>query len=210
MPIVTRTGKGSKLTIAEMDGNLTTLNNQSFQNGVYTVLKTTATAAQTSSISIDSSTNNIILSHIIANNGAITSELLDFSPATFETDTIVIGTYENVTPSGGSGTGLVVTVEVIDDRGVPSISSVTVTERGLGYAKDDVLEIPTSALGADPSTESASYTLLDGDFVRNQNVTFTVRYDGITASGLPGSDPAAAGQLWVDSAANYVIKVSQG
>ena len=32
----------------------------------------------------------------------------------------------------------------------------------------------------------------------------------VSLSGLPTSDPAVAGQLWVDTSASYVIKVSQG
>ena len=35
MSLITRTAKGSKLTIAEMDGNLTYLASSSFQDGVY-------------------------------------------------------------------------------------------------------------------------------------------------------------------------------
>jgi hypothetical protein len=48
MPIVTRTGKGSKLTIAEMDGNLEYLASSSFQNGLYTSGSGSITITETS------------------------------------------------------------------------------------------------------------------------------------------------------------------
>lgn len=42
--------------------------------------------------------------------------------------------------------------------------------------------------------------------------TGTVTIDGTTVvlSDLPTSDPSVAGQLWVDGAANNVLKVSAG
>lgn len=213
MAIVTRTDKGSKLTIAEMDGNLTTLNSQSFQNGVYEEIITIGGGVYTSRISIDSETNDISLENSVESNGGIASKL-SFSPTTFETDTIVVGTYENITPTaeGSSGTGLVVTIEVIDDGGTPTIGTITVTSLGSGYAADQILSIPTSALGADPSTEFTTYTLTNADFVKASNSKITLKSNAIfiEGSGLPQSDPATAGQLWVDAAAGYALKVSQG
>ena len=154
MAITTRTAKGSKLSIAEMDGNLTTLNNQSFKDGVYSI----TSGSRTDSITALAS-GSIEIKSIIPSTGEVIAETLEFEPLEFETDTIVAGTYVGVQPTGGDGgTGLTVTV-VVPPLPSPNISSVTVTAGGTGYQPDDVVSIATSELGADPSTESTTVTL---------------------------------------------------
>jgi len=195
MAIVTRTAKGSKLTIAEMDGNLTTLNNQSFKDGVYTI----TSGSRTDSITALAS-GNIEIKSLLAGDGSVTAKTLTFSPTSFEEDIIVAGTYPGVQPTGGSGTGLTVTVVVVSgDLGV-IIQSVTVTDGGTGYESGDTVSIATSELGADPSTEDpTTYELKAEDLNLTQQQRILMTPTGIFMPDIPTSDPQVAGQLWVDN-----------
>jgi len=188
MAIVTRTGKGSKLTIGEMDGNLTTLDNQSFKDGVYTI----TSGSRTDSITALAS-GSIEIKSLLAGDGSVTAETLTFSPTSFEEDTIVEGTYTGVQPTGGNGTGLTVTVVV---NALLNIQSVTVTAGGSGYESGDVVSIATSALGADPSTESTTTTLGTGQLNLDQQQRILMTPTGISMPDLPTSDPSVAGQLY--------------
>ena len=62
------------------------------------------------------------------------------------------GTYTDIIPTGGSGTGLVVTI-VMDNNDVTSITS---TEAGSGYKSTDVLTIPAQVVGGSSTTFTAS------------------------------------------------------
>ena len=187
MAIVTRTGKGSKLTIAEMDGNLNTLASASLVDGVYTI----TSGSRTDSITALAS-GSIEIKSFSAGDGSVTAETLTFSPTEFD-DTIVEGTYTGVQPTGGNGTGLTVTVVV---NALLNIQSVTVTAGGSGYESGDVVSIATSALGADPSTESTTTTLGTGQLNLDQQQRILMTPTGISMPDLPTSDPSVAGQLY--------------
>ncbi len=210
MSLTTRTAKGSKLTIAEMDGNLTTLDNQSFKDGVYSI----TSGSRTDSITALAS-GSIEIKSIIPSTGEVIASELVFLPTEFETDTIVDGTYTDITPTGGSGTGLVVTVVVAtrpptieDPSPSPSISSVEVTAGGTGYHPDDVVSIATSELGAEePSTESTTVTLESGDLSATNQQRILMTPTGISIPDLPIEDPNVAGQLWNDK---NTLKISAG
>jgi len=199
MAIVTRTGKGSKLTIGEMDGNLTTLDNQSFKDGVYTI----TSGSRTDSITALAS-GSIEIKSLLAGDGSVTAETLTFSPTSFEEDTIVEGTYTGVQPTGGNGTGLTVTVVV---NALLNIQSVTVTAGGSGYEANDEVSIATSELGADPSTESTTTTLTSDDLNLDQQQRILMTPTGISMPDLPTSDPSVAGQLYISTG---TLKVSSG
>lgn len=201
MAITTRTAKGSKLTIAEMDGNLTTLNNQSFKDGVYSI----TSGSRTDSITALAS-GSIEIKSIIPSTGEVTADALEFAPAGFETDTIVAGTYTDIQPTGGSGTGLVVTV-VVSEELEATIRSVTVTAGGSGYQPGDVVSIDTSELGADPSTESTSVTLTVTNLSATNQQRILMTPTGIFMPDLPTSDPSVAGQLYTSDGA---LTVSSG
>ena len=62
------------------------------------------------------------------------------------------GAYTGIVPTGGSGTGLVVTI-VMDNNDVTSITS---TEAGSGYKSTDVLTIPAQVVGGSSTTFTAS------------------------------------------------------
>lgn len=206
MALVTRTGKGSKLTIAEMDGNLTTLDNQSFKDGVYTI----TSGSRTDSITALAS-GSIEVKSLLAGDGSVTAELLTFSPRSFETDTIVVGTYTGVQPTGGNGTGLTVTAVVaLNVEEVPAITSVTVTAGGTGYETGDVVSIATSELGADSSTESTTSELGAEQLSQDQQQRILMTPTGISMPDLPELDPRVVGQLWVDPDALYAVKRSRG
>lgn len=205
MAITTRTSKGSKLTIAEMDGNLTTLNNQSFKDGVYTI----TSGSRTDSITALAS-GSIEIKSLLSGDGSVTADSLTFSPTTFETDTIVVGTYTGIQPTRGSGTGLTVTVVVNDRGGGPEIASITVTAGGTGYEKGDVVGIATSELGADSSTEKTTSELGAEQLNLDQQQRILMTPTGISMPDLPESDPRVAGQLWVDPEAGSAVKRSRG
>jgi len=199
MAIVTRTGKGSKLTISEMDGNLTTLDNQSFKDGVYTI----TSGSRTDSITALAS-GSIEIKSLLAGDGSVTAETLTFSPTSFEEDTIVEGTYTGVQPIGGNGTGLTVTVVV---NALLNIQSVTVTAGGSGYESGDVVSIATSALGAETSTENTTTTLGSAQLNLDQQQRILMTPTGISMPDLPTSDPSVAGQLYTSTG---TLKVSSG
>jgi hypothetical protein len=210
MAITTRTAKGSKLTIAEMDGNLTTLDNQSFKDGVYSI----TSGSRTDSITALASGSIEIKSIIPSTGEVLLAATLEFSPTEFEEDIIVDGTYTDITPTGGSGTGLVVTVVVAtkpptieNPSPSPSISSVEVTAGGTGYQPDDVVSIATSELGAESSTESTAVILGARDLSATNQQRILMTPTGILMPDLPTEDPNVAGQLYNDSNA---LKISTG
>ena len=85
----------------------------------------------------------------------------------------VNATYTNVSLTGGSGAGAVATVVVAGN----TISSITVTTVGLGYAAADVLAIAADALGTDSS--AAAITLVAGDLlVEPTAITVAVQGSG--------------------------------
>ena len=199
MAIVTRTGKGSKLTIAEMDGNLNTLASASLVDGVYTI----TSGSRTDSITALAS-GSIEIKSLLAGDGSVTAETLTFEPTSFEEDTIVEGTYTGVQPTGGNGTGLTVTVVV---NALLNIQSVTVTAGGSGYEANDEVSIATSELGADPSTESTTTTLGTGQLNLDQQQRILMTPTGISMPDLPTSDPSVAGQLYTSTG---TLTVSSG
>ena len=203
MAIVTRTGKGSKLTIAEMDGNINTLASASLVDGVYTI----TSGSRTDSITALASGSIEVKSIIPSTGEVITEQLASLaSPTTFETDTILVGVYEDVQPTGGSGTGLTVNVTVSNLGEGPFIRFVTTTNGGTGYLPEDKVYIATSELGADPSTESTEITLGIADISPTSQQRLLMTPTGISLPDLPTEDPGIAGQLWYgsESGALYV------
>lgn len=93
--------------------------------------------------------------------GVITTALTGTLPAITNGDA---DTYTGKVPTGGSGTGLVVTVVV---GGATTLTSVTATKHGTGYKVGDVLTVPASAGDYDAFT----YTL-----VANDLFTVSTRY----------------------------------
>ena len=224
MAIVTRTAKGSKLTIAEMDGNLTTLQSSSFQDGVY--------------------------SQSVIGSGAVLSLSANVI------DDATVGVYTNISPASGSGTGLVVDIEITEgERGLQA--DYIIVDGGSGYAEDDVLIIENTDIGGVSGTyersifpgevsvtsiSSISVTedrialssttisitgsvTLDNEITTTGNilgnsVTATNMLQGqsliisslfantsINFSNLPTEDPMENGQLWNDSGS---LKISAG
>ena len=201
MSLITRTGKGSKLTIEEMDGNINTLASASLVDGVYTI----TSGSRTDSITALAS-GSIEIKSIIPTTGEVIVETLEFDPLTFK-DAIVPGKYVEVQPTGGSGTGLVVTVTV-DLK--PAIESVEVTDGGTGYQPEDVVSIATSELGANPSTESTTATLYSKELSAESQQRILMTPTGISMPDLPERDPEVEGQLWVDPRDGAYVKRSRG
>ena len=63
------------------------------------------------------------------------------------------GVYTGIVPTGGSGTGLVVTIVMAD---ATTVTSITSTTAGSGYKNTDVLTIPAQVVGSSSTTFTAS------------------------------------------------------
>ena len=170
-------------------------NGVGFEDGVFSITSGSRTDSITVSTSLDGNTE---IKSFLAGDGSVTAETLDFEPTAFETDTIVQGNYIGIQPTGGSGTGLTVTVRVQEEETGPFISSVTVTAGGTGYQPDDLVSIATSELGADPSTESTRTELLSKQLNLGQQQQILITPTGISMPNLPIADPGVTGQLWND------------
>jgi hypothetical protein len=230
MPLITRQEKGSKLTIAEMDGNLTYLQSNGFVDGEY--------------------------SQTLIGTGAV----LQMQPQAALNASI--GVYENISPTGGSGTGLIVDVEIAN-TGRGNGATYTIVDGGSGYKVGDTVFIQNTDIGGSPGSVPGlpgsvpiTRLLLDGDVSVTKTSTITVTEDEISLNstaislsgsissisaetviaanasfqianmqslavngmggstvvftGLPTNDPLQTGKLWVDAANGYILKVSQG
>ena len=62
------------------------------------------------------------------------------------------GTYTGIVPTGGSGTGLIVTIVMSGN----TVTSITSTAGGSGYKSTDVLTIPAQVVGGSSTTFTAS------------------------------------------------------
>jgi hypothetical protein len=234
MSIVTRTGKGSKLTIAEMDANLTTLQSSSFQNGVY--------------------------SQTVEGTGEIIGTFSDTIQFSNPIDSGTVGTYAVSPTTDGLGTGAEFELVVDESRGsfIINVDASSVLNKGLGYAVGDTLTVDLIDLGGNMG-ETLVFTLLAGGvdsaktsiitvteenialFATNINITGSLESNGsiVTAgniqgntviginglqgdsltvvnllgntnikfNNLPTSDPVDTGRLWNDSGS---LKISAG
>ena len=74
-------------------------------------------------------------------------------PAISEPTSATAGIYNNIVPTGGSGTGLVVTIVMTD---ATTVGSITSTTAGSGYKSTDVLTIPAQVVGSSSTSFTAS------------------------------------------------------
>ena len=198
MPIITREGKGSKLTVIEMDGNLEYLASSSFQNGVY---------SQT--------------------NGAI-GEIIDITtPQTLifqkplSDGAAGIYTVDNFTTSG-NGIGASLQIGIVLEKGSPTIDikDNAVIVGGSGYAEGDRLtfssndiggtigSLITITLGIDSVNVEQTSTLgVRTGNINLQSPSITMLAPLIIMSSLPTTDPGIAGALYIMSQS---LKVSLG
>jgi hypothetical protein len=140
MSLITRTAKGSKLTIAEMDGNLTYLESNGFVDGVY--------------------------SQTVIGTGAV----LQMQPQAALNASI--GVYENISPTGGSGTGLIVYVEIADvGRGLGA--TYTIVNGGNGYQVGDTVSIQNTDIGGTAGTTDRELFADDVDVTKTSTITVT-------------------------------------
>jgi hypothetical protein len=212
MSLITRTAKGSKLTIQEMDGNLTYLQANGFVDGQYTRIEPSL--------------------------GIIEGEIGDtitydpFGSAT-------TGSY-TVTPTTLTGEGDGAEFELVVEEKEPnkftfSIDSFVI-DGGFGYAVGDTLTVKYSDIGGVSflASDVVTFTLQEGSIsdpvetyvsVSNGNLSVDavttsalnvkgeVTTSALTAQievffpGLPTEDPVNEGQLWNDSGS---LKISAG
>jgi hypothetical protein len=153
MSLITRTEKGSKLTIAEMDGNLTYLQANGFVDGTYSQL-TEGTGA--------------VLS---INN----EELEDAAE----------GTYENISPTGGSGTGLVVDITVNTGRGIVGIVQ-KIVNGGIGYESGETVTVQNTDIGGVSGTTEFEINEVDSTKISSIEVTSDSIRLGSTSISIKG------------------------
>jgi hypothetical protein len=207
MSLITRTAKGSKLTIAEMDGNLEYLQSNGFVDGVYS--QTVGTGAG----EIIGTIGNTIQFNNPLNSGTV-------------------GTYTVSPTTDGSGTGAQFELVVDESRGAFFINVLlsSVLNGGSGYAVGDTLTVDLTDLGGNMG-RTAVFTLLAGGVDDTKTSTITVTEDEINLStttisvtgsliisnifsstsinfgNLPTIDPVISGELWNDSGS---LKISAG
>ena len=74
-------------------------------------------------------------------------------PAISAPTSATAGEYTGIVPTGGSGTGLVVTIVMAD---ATTVTSITSTTAGSGYKNTDVLTIPAQVVGSSSTAFTAS------------------------------------------------------
>lgn len=74
-------------------------------------------------------------------------------PAISAPTSATAGEYTGIVPTGGSGTGLVVTIVMAD---ATTVTSITSTTAGSGYKSTDVLTIPAQVVGSSSTAFTAS------------------------------------------------------
>jgi hypothetical protein len=205
MSLITRTEKGSKLTIAEMDGNLEYLQSNGFVDGAYTRIEPSLGIIE-----------------------GVIGDTITYDPFGSATT----GSY-TVTPTTltGEGTDAEFDLEVVETnvRGEYRFNQDSVViNGGTGYAVGDTLTVPYSEIGGVSNFPSdvVTFTLQEGSisgtvesslFFSYSNLSsistttgqLTVKSDNpiIIFQGLPTEDPLNDGQLWNDSGS---LKISAG
>ena len=110
----------------------------------------------------------------VANGKVLTTADALVSSITTQTSDAVDNPY-SVTPTDGSGTGLVLTVTVSSN----AVSGITATSAGSGYAANDTITIPSSVIGG---TTDVVVTLASGDLLSEvSSITVTDGGSGYAA-----------------------------
>ena len=164
MPLITRQEKGSKLTIQEMDGNLEYLESNGFINGRYTQTQ-------------------------IGTGAVIDLSYISYDPNPL-TDTIP--NIYTVNPTGGDGSGLELSLRVVDDRGSKQFdfANSTIINGGLGYSEGNEVTFSSNDIGG-TLNETITLVLEPGTVDVTVSSSIAVGIDSIaltTAALLIGAD----------------------
>jgi hypothetical protein len=155
MSLITREEKGSKLTIAEMDGNLTYLESNGFVDGEY--------------------------SRTTQGTGAVLQMQPQGALDSAE------GIYENISPTSGSGTGLIVDVEIASGGRGGLAAYFSIVDGGSGYAVGDTVSIQNTDIGGTTGTTDRELEDGDVDVTTTSTVTIdsniTISTPSLTISG---------------------------
>ena len=191
MPIITREGKGSKLNVQEMDGNLEYLASSSFQNGVYS-----------QSSGVDGEIINVFDTSSIS-----LSPIEDGIEGTYTISNFI---------TGGKGKGASITLYVTSSE--PGklyfvYSKNLIVSGGSAYGEGDILTFSSNDIGGSNNVEmyltllkdSVGYTTESSITVKSN--TIALSSPTIIMSSLPTSDPGIAGALYIMSQS---LKVSLG
>jgi hypothetical protein len=178
MPLITRQEKGTKLTIQDMDDNLTYLQSNGFVDGEY--------------------------SQTLIGTGAV----LQMQPQAALNASI--GVYENISPTGGSGTGLIVDVEIAN-TGRGNGATYTIVDGGSGYKVGDTVFIQNTDIGGSPGSIPGlpgsvpiNRLLLDGDVEVTSTSTITVTNHDIT---LDTTTLTVTGSIYINGGINTTSNI---
>jgi hypothetical protein len=193
MPLITRQEKGTKLTIQDMDGNLTYLQSNGFVDGEYS-----QTVEGTGEIIGTFDTIQFIGGTIQFIGGTI-----QFSNPL---DSGTVGTYTVSPTTDGSGTGAQFKLVVNIQKGAFAIdgSLSLVLNGGSGYAVGDTLTVDLMDLGGNMG-ETVVFTLLAGGVDDTKTSTITVTEDEINLSTTTIS---VTGSIASDSSITTVGNIS--
>ena len=153
MPLITRQEKGSKLTIQEMDGNLEYLESNGFINGEYNQTQ-------------------------IGTGAVIDLSNISYYPAPLTDTTPNIYT---VNPTGGDGSGLELSLRVVDDRGSKlfDFANSTIINGGLGYSEGNEVTFSSNDIGG-TLNETITLILEPGTVDVTVSSSIAVDIDSIT------------------------------
>ena len=182
MPLITRQEKGTKLTIQDMDGNLTYLQSNGFVDGEY--------------------------SQTVIGTGEIIGTIGNTIQYSNPLDSGTVGTYTVSPTTDGSGTGAQFELVVIEARGAFAIdgSLSSVLNGGSGYAVGDTLTVDLMDLGGNMG-ETVVFTLQPGGVNVTKTSTITVTEDEINLSTTTIS---LTGSIESDSSITTVGNITGG
>jgi hypothetical protein len=119
-----------------------------------------------------------------------------------------IGVYENISPTGGSGTGLIVDVEIAN-TGRGNGATYTIVDGGSGYKVGDTVSIQNTDIGGKPGSVPIDRLLLDGDVSVTKTSTITVTEDEINLStttiSVTGSIASISAETVIAANASFQI-----
>lgn len=124
---------------------------------------------------------------------------------------MVAGTYTNISPTGGTGTGMVLTITA---TGI-SASNATVTNGGTGYLPGDVVSVPATSLGGTTGTVSyvvQSVTSSNTQLETNAPVSFrNYLINAGSGTEINGAfTPFAKFELFARNGSNIILPLLMG
>jgi hypothetical protein len=230
MSLVTREGKGSKLTSNEMDGNLEYLASSSFQDGVY------SQSGGGNGEIVDISTQDYIETPFPLDDGAVgTYTVSNFTVIKGKKTQLAGGTKNTSDLNAGStpdripiyagaaseitGSGAILRLVITNPTSSSltiNVASSSVLSGGINYEVGDQLTFSAQSIGGN-TTSSINITLMDGSVNPPLLSSMTVTSESIEISSpliilsqLPSFDPGVIGALYTDGMGTLMVSQGEG